>query len=204
MWVPPAGWPAPPPGWAPYAGWQPEPNWPPVPADHQWWQPTDGSRSRRRTALVLVAVSSTTEFLFGIYGLVIRSLQDRRPDASHIWHLPQSPLVDLLLVGVWFYSMELLIPAGAIGAVELWGRGRSGTARAVALISLLCVDVCGELWTDQRSLQPSRNVSSSWLQDGRAWFALMCLIAFGVFALTVKLLAPPGDNAPEQRRASVT
>jgi hypothetical protein len=47
-WVPPAGWPVPPPGWAPYAGWQPDPDWPEVPPGHKWWQLTRRGRRRRR------------------------------------------------------------------------------------------------------------------------------------------------------------
>jgi len=54
--VPPAGWPAPPPGWAPYAGWQPDADWPEVPPGHKWWQLTRRGRRRRRIAFGAVGM----------------------------------------------------------------------------------------------------------------------------------------------------
>ena len=199
VWTPPNGWPSPPTGWAPASGWQPDPNWPPVPAGHQWWQPTGQRGSRRRTAIGLVAASSATEFLFGIYGIVIRTLQS---DGLHAGYT-HSVSVDLLLANVWLYSMALVIPAGAIGAVELWDRSRSGVARAVAFITLLCIFVCGEVWADQSAVSPAQD-GLSWSRDGRSWFALMCVLAIVVFGITVKLLRLPGVNGRERPRASAS
>ena len=96
-----ASWMAPPEGWAPVIGWQPDPNWPPVPAGHQWWQAAGQGASRRTTAIGLVAVSSATEFLLGIYGLVVRTLQSRGLHGGTAGQ-PHSVGIDLLLVNVWF------------------------------------------------------------------------------------------------------
>lgn len=42
-WVPPPGWPSPPPGWSPPTGWLPDPGWPAAPAGWQFWQPAAGA-----------------------------------------------------------------------------------------------------------------------------------------------------------------
>jgi hypothetical protein len=137
--------------------------------------------------------------LFGIYGIVIRTLQS---DGLHAGYT-HSVSVDLLLANVWLYSMALVIPAGAIGAVELWDRSRSGVARAVAFITLLCIFVCGEVWADQSAVSPAQD-GLSWSRDGRSWFALMCVLAIVVFGITVKLLRLPGVNGRERPRASAS
>ena len=144
---------------------------------------------------MLVGLSSTVGLLYGIYGIVDLTLRARAFHSLRGWHQPLPLSVTFLLFMVWFYSIALLIPAGAIGASELFGHGRSGRVRAAAFVALLCVGVVGQYWADQRALSPRGIVSTSWLHDGRSWFALACLLAVVVFAGAVRLLKPAGGGA---------
>ena len=206
-WVPPDGWPASPAGWAPGLGWQPDPSWPPVPPGHQWWQPTPRGRRRRRTAIALVGLSSSAGLLYSMYRIVVVTLEGRALHAGHGWYQPHSLAIHLLLGFVWLCSMALLIPAGSIGAAELWEQGRSGRARAAAFVAVLCVGVSGQYWVSVRaehSRGPTPFAGEAWLHDGRSWFALMCVLVIVVFAVTVTLLKSPGDDARLRPSASVT
>jgi len=205
-WVPPNGWPTPPAGWAPSLGWQPDPTWPPVPPGHQWWQPTPRGRRRRRTAIALVGLSSSAGFLYGMYRIVVVTLQDRALHARHGygWYQPHSIAIHVLLGSVWLCAMALLIPAGSIGATELWGQGQGqGRARAAVFLAVLCVGVAGQWWVSVRAeySRGSPFARGAWLHDGRSWLALMCLLVIVVFAVAATLLKSPGDDARVRPRA---
>ena len=162
LWTPPAGWPPPPQtDWTPPPGWRPDPSWPPVPAGHQWWQPI-GRGSRRRTAIGLVAVSSGTQFLFGLYGIVIRTFQ------SHGLHVGYAHSV----------AAFLLL---ANGVVEPDGVGHSGGRdRGGGPMGSNPVGSCARggarhravhfrprpVWAHQTAVSPAQD-GSSWSQDGR-------------------------------------
>jgi hypothetical protein len=206
VWVPPAGWPAPPAGWAPGFGWQPDSRWPAVPPGHQWWQPTPRGRRRRRTATALVGLWGSAGFLYGVYRIVVVTLQDRALHAGHGWYQPHWFAIHMFLGFVWLCSTALLIPASSIGAAELWGQSRSARARAAAFVAVLGVGVVGQYWVDlraERSRGPTPFARGAWLHDGRSWLIVMCLLVIVVFAVTVTLLKSPGDDAYGRTRASV-
>ena len=148
---------------------------------------------RGRTAVVLVGLSSLVALLFAVYGIVNRTLQVRALDARHGWH-PLSVNLDLLFFIVWFYSIAMLVPASALGASALLGRARSGRVRATAFVALMCVGIVGQYWGSQQAVSPPGIGTSSWLHDGRSWFALMCLLAIAVFTGAVTLLKPAGTR----------
>jgi uncharacterized membrane protein len=162
-----------------------------APPGHQWWQPTVHQRLRnRRTAIVLVGLSSIVSLLVATYGLVNLTFEARALHAHHGWHQPFSADLDLLLFLVWFYSIALLLPASAIGASALLGHARTEKVRATAFVALMCVGVVGQIWGSQRAVSPPGILSSSWLHDGRSWFALMSLLAIVVFVGAARLLKP--------------
>jgi hypothetical protein len=197
-WTPPPGWPTPPDGWTPSLGWQPEPDWPAVPANYEWWQLTQRGLRRRRTAIVLVGLSSVVGLLYGTYAIAISTALSHALRARHSFHTPLSPNSEFLLTMVWLFSFAFLIPASSIGASELLGRGKDARARAAAFVGLLCVGAVAEYVADlqanaSRVLPPA---GQSWLHDGRSWLALMCLLAILVFAgaaMLLKAAAAPRD-----------
>jgi hypothetical protein len=149
---------------------------------------------RRRTAVVLVGLSSLVALLFAAYGILSRTLEARAVHARHGWHQPLSVNLELLFFVAWVYSIAMLVPASALGASALLRHGRSGGARATAFVALICVGVVGQYWGSQRAVSQPGNLSSSWLHDGRSWFALMCLLAIVVFASAVALLKPASGS----------
>ena len=141
-------------------------------------------------------MSSATQFLFGIYGIVIRTLQ------SHDLHA-HSVAAFLVLANVWLYSMALVIPAGAIGAVDLWiEAGRELRARSHS--SPCCAFSCAAKSGPIQPPSHPRSAGVSWSHDGRTSFTLMCVLAIAVFGVTVKLLSLPGVNALGRPRASAS
>jgi len=100
------------------------------------------------------------------------------------------------VVLVWLYSILMLVPASAIGASALLGHARSGRVRATAFVALMCIGIVGQYWGGQRAASPPRIGTSSWMHDGRSWFALMCLLAIAVFTGAVTLLRPTGTRSP--------
>ena len=206
MWVPPAGWPAPPTGWVPSLGWQPDPSWPAVPAGHQWWQPTARGRRRRRIAIALVGVWSSVGFLDGMYRIVVVSLQDRALHARHSWYQPHWLAIDMFMWFAWLCATAVLIPAGSIGAAELWGQSRSARARASAFVAVLCLGVVGQYWVAlraARSTGPTPIARDAWLHDGRSWLTVMCLLVIVVLAVSATLLKLSNGHARVPTRAEI-
>jgi len=194
-WTPPPGWPAPPEGFAPSLGWHPDPDWPAAPAGYQWWQLTERGLRRRRTAIVLVGLSSAVGLLYGIYRIAILTALTHAMHARHSFHTPlSSPGGELLLGAIWFGSFALLIPASSIGSSELLGHGRSARARAVAFVALPCVGAVSQYVADVQAgtSRYSPFARDAWLHDGRSWYALACLFALVVFAAAARLLKPAG------------
>ena len=87
----------------------------------------------------------------------------------------------------------MLVPASAIGASALL-RARSGRVRATAFVALMCIGIVGQYWGSQQAVSPPGIGTSSWLHDGRSWFALMCLLAMVVFTGAVTLLKTTGTQ----------
>lgn len=180
-------------------GWAPDPDWPAVPAGHQWWQPTKRGLRRRRTAIVLVGLSSAAGLICGIYRIAILTIDDHvlsqaLQHRGSGWYQSPPLAIQASLTAIWLCSIALLIPASSIGASELLDQGRRGPARAAAFVALLCVGVVAEYCASLEAFRSSGPflAPDAWLHDGRSWFALMCLVAIGVFAGTVRLLKPAG------------
>jgi hypothetical protein len=141
---------------------------------------------------VLVGLWSTIGLLNGGYEIVSRSLESRAIHARHSWHQPLPFSAYLLLGIVWFCSVVILIPAGAIGASELYGNGRGTRTRAAAFVAGLCVGVVCQYAAVSFASQSmgSPFARDDWLHDGRSWWALMCLCSIVMFAGVLRLLKP--------------
>jgi hypothetical protein len=197
-WTPPPGWPAPPDGWAPSLGWEPDPDWPPAPPNYQWWQLTQRGLRRRRTAIVLVGLSSVVGLLYGLYGIAVLTALTHAMHARQSFHTPLSIGGQLFLGAIWFCSFAFLIPASSIGSSELRGHGRSARARAVAFVALLCVGAVAQYVADVRARTSTYSpfAPDAWLHDGRSWYAVACLLAILVFAGAAALLKAPAAQQP--------
>jgi hypothetical protein len=137
--------------------------------------------------------------LYSVYRIVVLTLQDHALRARHSWHEPHSIAIGFVLGSLWLCALALLVPAGSIGASELWVQGRSGRAQAAAFVALLCASACGQYWVNfkaEHSEGFALFAHDAWMHDGRSWLAAMCLLEIIVFAATATLLKSPGYDAP--------
>jgi hypothetical protein len=147
--------------------------------------------------VALVGLSSAAGLVYGIYRIVLLTLQAHALDqAVHQrrsgWYHGPSITIEVSLTAIWLCSIALLIPASSIGAAELFGAGRAKRVRAVTFVAWLCIAVTGQ-YSANVLAEKSRGplfAHDAWLHDGRSWLALMCLFSIGMFAGAVALLKP--------------
>jgi hypothetical protein len=146
---------------------------------------------------VLVGLSSAAGFVYGMYRIVIRTLDAHAlGEAVHQrrsgWYHGPSIAIEVSLSLIWLCSIVLLIPASSIGAAELSGGGRGRRTRAVAFVAWLCIGVIAQYSASVLAADSRGPVVApdAWLHDGRSWFALMCVFSIVMFAGALTLLKP--------------
>jgi hypothetical protein len=126
--------------------------------------------------------------LVGLYGFIEKTVEARAlaDSSSTGWHNPFPLELGVGISFLWFVlTINLVLPAFALGLVVITRSGSRQVLRAIAYAALIVAGVAGQFWGNSLAAhEPGAGPvpSTAWdvLGDGRIGDGLMCLTAITV------------------------